>query len=343
MSAVVLGTGAVTSIGLNAPFTAAAQRAGIAGHGAHPFMLDRTGEPMVVSRVPGGEQEMDGVARLNELVLPAAREALGRFRAERPIDLLLALPEGRPGLHADHIASVEATLIDGLAGDFRIGRHKALRGGHSAGITCLGLAAKLIAREPDTLLLVGGVDSWLAPETLEWLDSREVLHSEIMPWGFCPGEAAAFCLIGGDHRGGRLSIVAVGEGMEQNRIRTETVCTGSGMTAAWRSALASLSNRARRVDHIWCDLNSEPYRADEIAFAVLRTGEQLGEEVDISTPADCWGDVGAASGPLLVLAASYAAAKDYAPGPLSLISTSSEGGSRAAALLYDQGWTDDRQ
>src|SRR5215472_12059338 len=98
MSAAVLGVGAVTSIGLNAVSTAAAQRAGIAGHADHPFMIDRNGDPMVVARVPWGNEDMDGVARMVELAVPAARAAIAAFRCDRRVDLLLALPETRPGL-----------------------------------------------------------------------------------------------------------------------------------------------------------------------------------------------------------------------------------------------------
>src|SRR5262249_36107709 len=151
--------------------------------------------------------------------------------------------------------------------------------------------------DPGALLLVGGVDTWLVPETLEWLDSLEALHSVVMPWGFCPGEAAAFCLLGGEQSvGQRLTIIGSGEGLETNRIRTQTVCIGEGLTTAWRTAAACLVGKAQFVDRIWCDLNSEPYRGDELAFSVLRTREHLADEVDIITPADCWGDVGAATG-----------------------------------------------
>ena len=87
---------------------------------------------------------------------------------------------------------------------------------------------------------------------------------------------------------------------------------------------------------IWCDLNSEPYRADELAFTVARVREHLADNVEIVTPADTWGDVGAASGPLLLLAAEFAAAKNYGTGPLTLFSASSEGGTRAALLAYDR-------
>ena len=195
MSAIVIGAGAVSSIGLGAAATAAAQRAGIAGHADHPFMLDRAGEPMVVSRVPFGDEDMDGVERMLELGIPAAREALGTLVCDRAVDILLALPESRPGLPHGFATEVGSRLAERLADTAAVGRLKIRPRGHAAGLSLLGEAVTMLTRDPDALILVGGVDSWLVPETLEWLDSQEILHSAEMPWGFCPGEAAGFCLL----------------------------------------------------------------------------------------------------------------------------------------------------
>jgi 3-oxoacyl-[acyl-carrier-protein] synthase-1 len=192
-------------------------------------------------------------------------------------------------------------------------------------------------RERARPVLVGGVDSWLVPETLEWLDELEALHSDAMPWGFCPGEAAAFCLLSGTvPPASRLVLLGAGHAVERQRIRTRSVCLGEGLSAAWRAALGAVTGANRRIDQVWCDLNSEPYRGDEIALTVARTREHLAESVEIVTPADSWGDVGAATGPLLLAAAEMAAAKNYAAGPMSLLSASSDGGPRAALIVCDR-------
>ena len=80
-------------------------------------------------------------------------------------------------------------------------------------------------------------------------------------------------------------------------------------------------------------MNGEAYRADEFGFMLARTSERFVDSSDFTAPADSWGDVGAASGPLFVLLAAAAAMKGYARGPLTLLWTSSEGGERAAALF----------
>jgi 3-oxoacyl-[acyl-carrier-protein] synthase-1 len=201
----------------------------------------------------------------------------------------------------------------------------------------MGRAVELLRERPDRAVLVGGVDSWLVPETLEWLDAVEALHSDAMPWGFCPGEAAAFCLLCCEAPpASRLVLLGAGHAIERQRIRERSVCIGEGLSAAWRGALEGAVQAKRRVDQVWCDLNSEPYRGDEIALTVARTREHLAESVDIVTPADSWGDVGAATGPLLLAAAEMAAAKNYAAGPMSLLSASSDGGPRSALTVCDR-------
>ena len=84
---------------------------------------------------------------------------------------------------------------------------------------------------------------------------------------------------------------------------------------------------------MYCDLNGEPYRADEFGFAALRTKESFESASDFVAPADCWGDVAAAGGPLHAMLAVAAASKGYAKGELAFAWASSEPGERAAALF----------
>jgi 3-oxoacyl-[acyl-carrier-protein] synthase-1 len=54
---------------------------------------------------------------------------------------------------------------------------------------------------------------------------------------------------------------------------------------------------------------------------------------DFVAPADCWGDVSAASAPLCLALSVIASSKGYANGQYALLWTSSESGERGAALL----------
>ena len=96
--------------------------------------------------------------------------------------------------------------------------------------------------------------------------------------------------------------------------------------------VAGLPSDAKVTD-VFCDMNGEPYRADEFGFATLRTKEHFVAASDFVAPADCWGDVSAASVPLGLMLSTIAARKSYAHGPYAFLWASSESGERGAALL----------
>jgi 3-oxoacyl-[acyl-carrier-protein] synthase-1 len=99
-----------------------------------------------------------------------------------------------------------------------------------------------------------------------------------------------------------------------------------------RGAVAGL-RPGQRITDTYCDMNGEPYRADEFAFAAIRLREHFVTPSEFVTPADCWGDVGAASVPLAAVLAAIAGLKSYACGGTSLVWASSDTGERGAALL----------
>ena len=68
-------------------------------------------------------------------------------------------------------------------------------------------------------------------------------------------------------------------------------------------------------------------------FTLLRLPDALIDPTGYDLPASCWGDMGAASGPLFVTIAVTAARRGWAKGTRYLIWNSSEGGQRAATVL----------
>ncbi|SAL83441.1 3-oxoacyl-(acyl carrier protein) synthase [Caballeronia terrestris] len=341
-SIVVIGVGARTPLGFSAAASAAAVRAGISVIQHHPYMVDRFGEPMKVTRDFAIEPSVLGPSRAVELGLAPALDALSARQGARrseAVSVLLATGEERPGQSEGYAAEVYARLQSRLAGEMVMERGGFIAGGHAGGILALLHARKALSQGKARLCLVGGIDSYLEPETLGWLDENEQLHSEGNIHGFCPGEGAGFCLLStlrtARELGCRplLELVAVAAAREENRIKTETVCLGEGLGAVFRSLFDQVNVGTDPVDRIICDMNGERYRANEYGFAVLRSRRRFRDAADFETPADCWGDVGAASGPLFVSLVSESVARGYAKGPLSLIWASSENGSRAAALL----------
>lgn len=340
---VLVGVGAATSLGATAAATGAATRAGIAGFTDHPFMLDARGDPFVVAMADWLAPGMRAPARMCELACRGAREAAQHLPAakSRPharVAAFVGLPESRPGLDASLAASISTTLGDGLVPGLAAADVRLLPAGHASGLLAMEAAARALQQGSIEFALAGGVDSQIDADTLEWLDQCNRLHVPTNAWGYIPGEAAGFCLLctapTAERHGIKSlgSIGAFGVADESNRIYTETICLGWGLTQAVRQTLDALPAGAT-VDATICDQNGEAYRADECGFMLARTSDRFVAPTEFVSPADCWGDVGAASGPLFVLLAAHAANKGYAKGNRTLMWASAEGGARSAALF----------
>ncbi|MHB8746678.1 MAG: beta-ketoacyl synthase N-terminal-like domain-containing protein [Gammaproteobacteria bacterium] len=339
----VVALGASTAVGRDAWSSAAAVRAGISGFTQHPYMIDTAGEPMRVAIAPWLDIGLSGVERFEALLFPAIDQALApvsEVNTERlRIALSLGLPAPRPGL-AD---GLQPTLVKTLGEKYRqvFSAVATFPNGHAAGLLALDAAAKKLAQGAFDACVVAGVDSYIEPETLEWLEESDQLHSAgplNNAWGFIPGEGAGALLLMQRQVVERLRltplarVLGVGTAFEHKRIKTETVCIGEGLTQAFRSALTTLPD-GMRVTDVYCDMNGEPYRADEYGFTCLRTKGAFESASDFIAPADCWGDVAAAGAPLHVMLAAIAGVKGYANGHVTFAWASAEGGERSAVLM----------
>jgi 3-oxoacyl-[acyl-carrier-protein] synthase-1 len=339
----VMGLGASTPVGRDAWSSAAAVRAGISGFTQHPFMIDSAGEPMRAAIAPWLEIECHGQDRFEALLFPAINQALAPVDAAGQsglrIGLAIGLPTPRPGLPEGLGSAIRASVAKRYAGRFVA--TAALESGHAAAL--LGLYSTVSKMENGAFdaCVVAGVESYLAPETLEWLEANDQLHGAgplNNAWGFIPGEGAGAALLVSERALPRLQVgpmaqvLSVGRAVEPNRIKTETVCIGEGLTTAFREALSGLPAGSAVTD-MYCDMNGEPYRADEFGFATLRTKEFFESASDFVAPADCWGDVSAASGVLGFVLSVIAAGKAYSKGDLAFLWASSETGERGTALL----------
>ena len=336
----IVGAGAQTPVGRYVLAAAAAVRCGISAYAEHPFMIDQNGEPMVVARADWLAEDLPIEDRIVTLAVDAAQEALsplaervGGLRRQIRVHLALSavnLPAvtQRQGVLARFAAGIafagDGTTIASVAD------------GHAGGLLALENAVGQLRRGEAQFCLVGGADSWLDPARLEAIDRAGDLHSVNGSWGFTPGEGAGFCLVATSATARRLGlpqlaeVLAVGTAQETKLMGTDTVCIGEGLTAAFRAVL----DPQHRVSHSYCDFNGETYRANEYGFSVCRTRDGFADAGSFTAAAECWGDVGAASGPLAITLSIAAWSRGYAKGPVTLAwSSSARSPLRAATLL----------
>jgi 3-oxoacyl-[acyl-carrier-protein] synthase-1 len=329
--------GARASLGASASAIGAAYHAGLCRHRQSTVLLGRAHHPLVVaadSRLPA---EVPLERRLIEMLTSAAEQAIAPIAVlatPPPVDIFVAVPEARAGVGS----RVSERLLDAAkrsAGDrVRVGEAQAFAAGRAGGLASLEIALERLASGRSSACLWCGVDSYLAPATLDALDGAGLLHAGGARWGFVPGEAAGACLlVAGEtaqHMGtGALAVVrAAASAVEPEG----EIVLGRALTAATRTVLAAMPV-GERVHRVYADLNGERERVDGVGFTLARIADRVAAHPCLATPVDRLGEVGAASAPLFATLAVMAAQLGRAPGPNVLLWTTGPGPLCGAALL----------
>jgi 3-oxoacyl-[acyl-carrier-protein] synthase-1 len=347
--AAITGIGAVSPVGCTAAETAASLRAGICRFCEQERLYrpltadpqwDRP-EPLVASVVPGVPLPVAGAARLVELGARALRDlfrtaALRRGDVDRT-GLFLALPEQdavTAGWALD--ASVGAALWARL--ELPPLSVASVRAEGSAGsLAILADAAAALHAGRYDLAIVVGVDTFIDRDRLRHLDDDFRVKSARATAAMVPGEAAVALLLerpDAAARRGALALASIASVATANepQIRAgDRESSGRGLTEALRRALRG--NPAGAPRWVLCDLNGEAYRAIEWGVVRTRVARELGAIARLTHPADCLGDVGAATGGVLVGQALAGFARGYAPAREALLWAGAAGELRAAARI----------
>lgn len=338
----VVALGARTPGGLTAASAAAAFRAGVKRVAEHPFMVDDNGDRVVGAIDALLDPALQGPDRLIELASTALLEVVENLalnqRNSLRVACLVGVPELRPGFSESDATNVLSVLqrldLPGLSfpGVEQFGR------GHAAALAGIVEACRRIERGETELCIVGGVDSYLHYQTLDWLQEHRQLATADTRSAFHPGEGAGFVALASDNvrrRYGWESLAAIdgaAVAQESRLIKSDEDCFGEGLTAAVTGATAT--RRANGpIAEVYCDVNGERYRGEEWGFVLLRRGQLFRDGTDYRCPPMVWGDLGAASGALNVTLTAASWQRGWAKGDSALIWGSSEHGLRAAAVF----------
>lgn len=207
---------------------------------------------------------------------------------------------------------------------------------HVSGQEALARASSLLA-ENVKQCLIGAADSQWQIRTIRWHERNQRLKCSYANDGLMPSEAAAFLIVEPEQaalsRGADILAVVRSVAIEREdaTVLSDKPNTAAGLTDAVRTALADASIAAEDICAVWCDLNGESYRAREWAFAEIRNAFQ--DHTELIHPADCYGDLGAASDTVLLGLAAMAQATGWARSRPLLVFGGSEGGVRAATVV----------
>ncbi|MEO7328882.1 MAG: hypothetical protein ABI193_09910, partial [Minicystis sp.] len=188
-------------------------------------------------------------------------------------------------------------------------------------------------------VIVGGVDSLVDPDAVRFFHERGRLAVPPRRVGFLPGEGAAMLLLEAPERAiaRGATILALLEAPasahEAITVDTDTPCDGVGLSAAIGETLAGLADGGGTLGLCWADLNGEPFRAEELGHALVRSLRHVPRPLGLRHLADCIGDTGSASMALAVGAAANALHLGHARTRSILCTASSDGGLRGTAHL----------
>jgi 3-oxoacyl-[acyl-carrier-protein] synthase-1 len=344
----VVGVGMLTPIGLTAKETAASARAGTARF-TPTEMRDRRFDKFTLAQVPE-----DGLPPLADAL---ARETGPTLREHRLIRLgAMPLRECLSGLSASGITPPlcvalpematkrpiqPARFLDRFAvqveGAFDPARSDASHSGRAGGLVALAQAASAIQQGVADFVIAGGVDTHRDPYVLGTLDLEGRVKSLLHNDAFVPGEAAAFVLLAGARAAAahRLPLIArlspVALGFEPGHLYSPEPYRGEGL-AATVAQLVDGGVVEAPIAEVYSSMNGESHWAKEWGVTYLRNRAAFKPTHGTHHPADCYGDPGAASAPLLLGLAALGIDARYRAAP-ALVYASSDRGQRAAVLV----------
>ncbi|MGH7674570.1 MAG: beta-ketoacyl synthase N-terminal-like domain-containing protein [Gemmatimonadales bacterium] len=343
----VVGVGMITSVGLSAPETSASVRAGIMrfeeatlhDHVYQPFTLAEVPEyglpdsPDDFGRLEASSRE-DRMLRLTECALGECLNLLPS-RAASP-GLIVALPETPTTRPVDEAALLE-DLAQAVGGRVDLRRSNASPRGRAGGLAAIARAGDLIRAGQADLVVAGGIDTYRDSWVLARLDAERRVKSEVNLDGFIPGEGAAFLLLADRRAAGALGLAPmaavsrVAEAFETGHLYSDEPYSGAGLAATLAQLFQSGAASAP-IQEVYSSMNGESFWAKEWGVAFLRNRAAFHAAHRMHHPADCYGDIGAACGPLMVGLAAVGIRDGYRRSP-ALVYGSSDHGARAALIV----------
>ncbi|MBK9989732.1 MAG: hypothetical protein IPP19_03070 [Verrucomicrobia bacterium] len=358
----ISSVGMVTSLGANAEQTAANVRAGITRYSEVPMagLYENKFTVALIQRdllggIPEEMQNRKFFTRREGLLLRIAgvalRDCLGGRKLES-VPLFLALPEHEtakplnPALFLDDLEKLNP-------GVFRRADSRADWKGRAGGLAALGEAVQAIADGRFPCVIAGGVDTFYDPYVLAKLDSYIYpQHRGEIPYHwvlrvkrdhpsqtdtFVPGEGAGLILLMRKDVAVAQSKIPLATfsgtalGFEPGFMGSTEPYLGEGLAGVVQKLLTE-NPTTTPIREVYSTMNGESYWAKEWGVARIRNAAAFAEGERMNHPAEYFGDLGAASGPILVGLAALGISHNYRQSP-ALVYASSDFGLRAAGII----------
>ncbi len=340
----VIATGMVCALGNTSKAVAAITKAGISAYRTTP-VLNRRNKAIVMARVPAGalpalpaefavlNQQKPGHMFMVQMAAAALLDCVQESARHHPLALFMACPELLPGKRSriensflGDLKKLSQCNID-LACSYRV------HTGRAGGFDVLELAYRYFEATGAEFALLGGVDSFRHFDSqIAFLDKQNRLLAEGASDGFAIGEGASFVLVASPTAYKKYALTAKlflgrpANTREDGHRYSDNIYRGDGLAQAFKNALQAAPDLS--INSIYSSLNGESFGAKEYGVARIRNSQRLPENTALHHPAEYFGDVGAATAPMLF---SLIAHNEKKP---CLIYCSSDGASRGAVCAW---------
>jgi 3-oxoacyl-[acyl-carrier-protein] synthase-1 len=313
----IAGMGMITPLGPSVATTVAAVNAGVSAYQQSRYYTAK-GDAITMAEVPiaifedfdaeidEGESYNEQYDHMIKMAIVALEEACRAQSIEQPIPLVLAMPELvispaiKHSLLIRNLANNCPSWVDPILS-------RVCHSGRAAGMEAIEFAFKYLHEKYDRML-VGGSDSHSDYARLAPLDEMGRLLTIGSPDSFAPGEAACFLLLTRHlelaqvRNGYLIAVHPPGIADEQGHLFSAAPYRGDGLDRAFKKSL--IHQPAQSIHSIYSGMNGENHWAKEYGVAYLRNKAAFDDPVRFEHPADCYGDLGAATATTLIAMAA---------------------------------------
>jgi len=342
-SLLLAGADMITSIGMGAEMVNGSVRAEINRY-AQTDIIGHDDDPVRMSLVPQMALDSVDIPQFNNTfdtrqrrLLRLAILGIQKLRPllpDAPLPLFMAGPEPYVSM-----SGVNQVFIKSLAEyaqlkiDLR--QCRISNTGRAGGLQMIDTAFKYFASTGAHYALVGGVDSYYDFLLMSYLEENARLLKNTTLDGFVPGEGAGFLLLVSPNAPEEIRqqasacLQSPGIAREKDNLLNETVTHNGGLGQALTQALEQAQ---QPIGQLYSSDNGERYFARELSTALVRNPHSsIKGEYPVCRPAEFFGDLGAAFGPVAIGIASMDMKKRH--NAASLVACSSDSGSRAALYM----------
>lgn len=330
----VASVGLCCSVGYTAKAASCAMRAGM-DHFQEGEFVTSNGEAIRVARLP--DNETWGTARLVCWMAHAIDDCLSQgvvLQDTRLLTIVLTAENDRCAIDLSHLQQLTLSSIPSAQ---LHSNSEIVRTGRAGLAPVLDKAHELLSEGVCKQVLVLGIDSFLNAETVNHYLRADRLLVPGNRDGFIPGEAAAAVLLElapPDVPG--LHIVGWGRGEEPGRPDGSVPSRAQGLSRALRTAFDQADIDCNDLAFRMSDQNGEGFFAGEAANAFTRVAVDGGTTPMVYTTADCAGEVGAATGALMLAWLQHLLPRPDGPGDCGVIHLANDDGLRSAVVVRHQ-------